>query len=188
MEQTLPVNSWFRDDLFDRVCQGDDDEVDTEIDTEVDTEGEDQLYATRSSTTRIREGFASTQVNLERDDAPASSDTGASFDEREAGLALEGSGDAASTDSYALSNGIMDVFDFGLFGYGTNGLTASTFLNANSPTRSVHSDKRTELATPPIFHEPINSFEHQLFRGPERWSGHKQLSDCLDDLFGEQRK
>ncbi|KAK0265219.1 hypothetical protein LTR35_017237 [Friedmanniomyces endolithicus] len=164
MEQTLPVNSWFRDDLFDRVCQGDDDEVDTEIDTEVDTEGEDQLYATRSSTTRIREGFASTQVNLERDDAPASSDTGASFDEREAGLALEGSGDAASTDSYALSNGIMDVFDFGLFGYGTNGLTASTFLNANSPTRSVHSDKRTELATPPIFHEPINSFEHQLLQ------------------------
>lgn len=49
---------------------------------------------------------------------------------------------------------------------------------SSQPSDRTALDVRQERATNKVFG----------LRDPERWSGHKQLSDCLDDLFGEQRK
>ncbi|TKA25795.1 hypothetical protein B0A54_17583 [Friedmanniomyces endolithicus] len=117
-----------------------DTEANTEADTEVDTGGR---YWRRG---RLIRG---TQVNLEHDGAAASMSTAARDDEGEGHMVLKVPSDIVSTDSYIVSNGFMDMFDFELLERDT------TYSNTNSPTRAIRSGKRAEHSTPSVFHDVL---------------------------------
>ncbi|KAK0265208.1 hypothetical protein LTR35_017226 [Friedmanniomyces endolithicus] len=155
-----------------------DTEVNTEAATEADTENEDDLYAARSPTARnrdavntisiaggtVNDGLASTQVNLGHDGAPTSMNADARADQREADVILEVSGGAVSTESYVLSDGVADMFDFDLFEYDINIPSASIFLNPNRLAGGEHFGKRADLPTPSVFNEPMTSFDGRLLQ------------------------
>ncbi|KAK0247720.1 hypothetical protein LTS09_017143 [Friedmanniomyces endolithicus] len=84
--------------------------------------------------------------------------TAARDDEGEGHMVLKVPSDIVSTDSYIVSNGFMDMFDFELLERDT------TYSNTNSPTRAIRSGKRAEHSTPSVFHEPMTSFDSRLLQ------------------------